>query len=106
MEMVNKTPKAQKRFFLPTHFLTLNRKCLNIIISYDITDTLCFSNVCPLLRYLQHLSNNPQRCTSCDFQVVRFEDARWRPECDYLFFRNWRTNILKLKAVIFFLLSY
>jgi hypothetical protein len=39
------------------------------------------------------------RCTSCDFKVVRFQDAKWKPHCDYLFFRNYRTNIQKLQAV-------
>ncbi len=78
--------------------VNLNSKCIQLVISHDITASLCFYKVCPELR-----------CTSCDFKVVRFENARWRPQCDYLFFRNYRTNMSKLKAVIprpSFFLSY
>ena len=28
------------------------------------------------------------RCTRCDFKVIRFSDAEWAPDVDYMFFRN------------------
>ncbi|XP_073406517.1 cilia- and flagella-associated protein 418 [Dendrobates tinctorius] len=31
---------------------------------------------------------NQLRCTSCDFNIVTFDDHKWDASCDYLFFRN------------------
>ncbi|CAB4012441.1 C8orf37 homolog [Paramuricea clavata] len=38
------------------------------------------------------------RCTSCDFQVVSFDNYQWRSSCDYLFFRNNIPDFSKLKV--------
>mgnify|MGYP002804267457 CR=1 FL=1 len=38
------------------------------------------------------------RCTSCDFQVVSFDNYKWHSSCDYLFFRNNIPDFSKLKV--------
>ncbi|XP_028985334.1 cilia- and flagella-associated protein 418 [Betta splendens] len=38
------------------------------------------------------------RCTSCDFQVLSFDDCEWDPSSDYLFFRNNVPDRQKLRA--------
>ena len=37
------------------------------------------------------------RCTSCDFQVVWFNDFVWHTRSDYLFFRNNVPDFGRLK---------
>lgn len=39
-------------------------------------------------------------CTSCDFSVLRFEDAAWSEEADYMFFRNQMPARERLKVEI------
>lgn len=39
------------------------------------------------------------RCTACDFEVLRFEDVRWSPEADYMFFRNHVPSRPKLSTL-------
>lgn len=46
---------------------------------------------------LFHRSCDRLRCTSCDFQVVYFNDQEWNSKCDYLFFRNNMPNVRKLR---------
>ncbi|XP_068090984.1 cilia- and flagella-associated protein 418 [Hyperolius riggenbachi] len=38
------------------------------------------------------------RCTSCDFSVLIFDDYKWDPSCDYLFFRNSMPEHSKLQS--------
>ncbi|KAM9308434.1 cilia- and flagella-associated protein 418 [Gastrophryne carolinensis] len=38
------------------------------------------------------------RCTSCDFDVLNFDDYRWDTSCDYLFFRNSMPEHSKLQS--------
>jgi len=37
------------------------------------------------------------RCTSCDFRVMRFSDAEWQSDVDYMFLRNFMPNEAKLR---------
>ncbi|XP_028410165.1 protein C8orf37 homolog [Dendronephthya gigantea] len=41
---------------------------------------------------------NQLRCTSCDFEVVAFDNYQWHSSCDYLFFRNNIPDFSKLKV--------
>ncbi len=36
------------------------------------------------------------RCVACDFRVCVFDDSRWTPAVDYLFFRNATPDATKL----------
>ncbi|KAM8810425.1 cilia- and flagella-associated protein 418 [Eudromia elegans] len=38
------------------------------------------------------------RCTACDFRVSLYNDYKWDPSCDYLFFRNNMPDLNKLRA--------
>ncbi|KAM4028873.1 cilia- and flagella-associated protein 418 isoform 3-T3 [Anomaloglossus baeobatrachus] len=38
------------------------------------------------------------RCTSCDFNIVTFDDYKWDASCDYLFFRNSMPELSKLQT--------
>uniref|UniRef100_A0A1A8E4T6 Cilia- and flagella-associated protein 418 n=1 Tax=Nothobranchius kadleci TaxID=1051664 RepID=A0A1A8E4T6_NOTKA len=38
------------------------------------------------------------RCTSCDFQVLMFDDSEWDVSCDYLFLRNHAPDRQKLRT--------
>ena len=71
----------QQKRKIKVSYLKPYRKCYNLIISHDLTESFGFDKVCPDLR-----------CTSCDMKVLRYENNRWKSHCDYLFFRNWRTN--------------
>mmetsp|Transcript_27010 Transcript_27010/g.37296 ORF Transcript_27010/g.37296 Transcript_27010/m.37296 type:complete len:209 (+) Transcript_27010:115-741(+) len=37
-------------------------------------------------------------CTKCDLTVISFENCRWAPDAEYMFFRNCYPNEDKLKA--------
>ncbi|KAM8966837.1 cilia- and flagella-associated protein 418-like [Pelodytes ibericus] len=41
---------------------------------------------------------NQLRCTACDFNIVIFDDYKWDPSCDYLFFRNRMPEVSKLQS--------
>ncbi|XP_066434454.1 cilia- and flagella-associated protein 418 isoform X2 [Eleutherodactylus coqui] len=41
---------------------------------------------------------NKLRCTSCDFNIVTFDDYKWDASCDYLFFRNSMPEHSKLQT--------
>ncbi|XP_056378416.1 cilia- and flagella-associated protein 418 isoform X2 [Hyla sarda] len=38
------------------------------------------------------------RCTTCDFNIVMFDDYKWEASCDYLFFRNSMPEHSKLQT--------
>ena len=40
------------------------------------------------------------RCIDCDKKVQRFCNARWKPEVDALFMRNYVTNIVYLRSML------
>ncbi|XP_069813412.1 cilia- and flagella-associated protein 418 isoform X2 [Dendropsophus ebraccatus] len=41
---------------------------------------------------------NQLRCTTCDFNIVVFDDYKWDASCDYLFFRNSMPEYSKLQT--------
>lgn len=49
---------------------------------------------------LEKRACNRIRCTSCDFEVVRFAGASWRSEADYLFFRLNMPNAARLNTML------
>mmetsp|Transcript_20386 Transcript_20386/g.47662 ORF Transcript_20386/g.47662 Transcript_20386/m.47662 type:complete len:197 (-) Transcript_20386:200-790(-) len=54
-------------------------------------DTECGQGSHAQRRACDHL-----RCTKCDFAVLRFLNVTWKPEVDYLFFRNNMPDKAKL----------
>mmetsp|Transcript_17270 Transcript_17270/g.27576 ORF Transcript_17270/g.27576 Transcript_17270/m.27576 type:complete len:214 (-) Transcript_17270:56-697(-) len=38
------------------------------------------------------------RCTSCDFEVLRFDNSKWNDKVSYLFFRNNTPNVARLSV--------
>ena len=48
--------------------------------------------------FLNSRSCDKLRCTSCDFDVVAFDNFEWCQDCDYLFFRNNIPDFQRLKS--------
>uniref|UniRef100_A0A0G4FU36 Cilia- and flagella-associated protein 418 n=1 Tax=Chromera velia CCMP2878 TaxID=1169474 RepID=A0A0G4FU36_9ALVE len=40
------------------------------------------------------------RCTACDCQVIQISGRSWKPEAEYIFFRNYYPNVAKLQAML------
>eukprot|EP00919_Chromeraceae_sp_WS-2016_P064351 GHVR01152315.1.p1 GENE.GHVR01152315.1~~GHVR01152315.1.p1 ORF type:complete len:210 (+),score=48.03 GHVR01152315.1:37-666(+) len=49
---------------------------------------------------IQPVACDNLRCTSCDFQVIQLASWKWKPEVEYLFFRNYYPDVDKLKSMM------
>lgn len=67
------------------------KKCFRLILGGSI-----FSK--GLCTVSEERSCDKLRCTSCDFDVVMFDNFEWHQDCDYLFFRNNVPDFQRLKS--------
>ena len=51
---------------------------------------------------MKPMSCNSLKCFKCDKKVQRFLNASWHPTTDYLFVRNYNTNLEELKKGLLF----
>uniref|UniRef100_A0A8C5MZ07 Cilia- and flagella-associated protein 418 n=1 Tax=Leptobrachium leishanense TaxID=445787 RepID=A0A8C5MZ07_9ANUR len=70
---------------------TSNKKCCPVYIGGSDIPSGISTNI-------SERACNRLRCTSCDFNILMFDDYKWDQSCDYLFFRNSMPELLKLQC--------
>ena len=65
---------------------------------YDLVQIRSFIPLKCIFKNSTFRTCNKLRCTSCDFNVVIYDDFEWQKDCDYLFFRNNVPDFQKLKS--------
>ena len=68
-------------------------KCYPVVVSGAIKAGYCMSSV-------NMVACDKLRCTRCDLPVKRFSGKQWKPEAEYLFFRNNFSRDDQLNAML------
>ncbi|XP_077127050.1 cilia- and flagella-associated protein 418 isoform X2 [Ranitomeya variabilis] len=89
----NKTPnvKSPRQQSCKTSRQHPNKKCCPVYLGGSLVPFGLGTSV-------SERACNQLRCTSCDFNIVTFEDYKWDASCDYLFFRNSVPDHSKLQT--------
>ena len=67
------------------------QKCYPLLLGgASLKHGFCQSSINPM-------SCSSLKCINCDKKVRRFINAKWAPHVDYIFVRNFVTNVDKLK---------
>lgn len=70
---------------------------LNQIFNANVRKARLFYYIGTLFLYICRACNT-LRCLSCDFKVLYFDNLRWSPSVNYLYFRNNVPDTSKLRA--------
>lgn len=70
------------------------QKCYPLVVSGNLVTGHCVSSV-------SMIACEKMRCTRCDLPVKRFVNKLWKPESEYLFFRNNFSRDDKLATMLY-----